>query len=356
MRRAPAAPGGARLVVVLLGVLAVLAVAAPVSAHVGGGVAGSNFDGRVLSVNPRLPGVGVRVLQFGDDLEVVNRTGTELRVPGYSDEPYLRIGPGGVWRNERSPATYIDLDIYARTPLPADADPTAAPRWIRVSTDPRYVWHDHRTHWMSPALLPPSVRADPSTSHTVFRWSVPMSYGGAPVRVAGVLTWSPPPSPALVWPLCAVLFLATVAAGLLARGPGPLAGLLLTGGLAALWHAAVTPAPPAGQGSAAGAVVTALLPALLVLVAAVVAVRAAVRGRGVMTGLLAVVVGWLLLIEGLPDVDVLWTSHVLSSGPGPIARIAVAGMVVLGAGCVAGGLAAVRRFRETSAPEPVGAG
>ena len=85
----------------------------------GGGAAGSDFDGRVLSVTPEVPGLTVRILQFGDELELVNRTDREVMVPGYSDEPYLRIGPDGVWRNANSPATYINLDRYGRTTLPA---------------------------------------------------------------------------------------------------------------------------------------------------------------------------------------------------------------------------------------------
>ena len=77
----------------------------------------------MTALTPALPGVTVRVLQFGDDLELVNRSGTEVVVPGYEDEPYLRIGPDGVWRNQRSPATYINLDRYApgrRCPPTAD--------------------------------------------------------------------------------------------------------------------------------------------------------------------------------------------------------------------------------------------
>ena len=61
-----------RLLVVVLATLASLALAGPASAHVGGGVAGSDFGGRVTAVTPALPGVTVRALQFGDDLELVN--------------------------------------------------------------------------------------------------------------------------------------------------------------------------------------------------------------------------------------------------------------------------------------------
>jgi hypothetical protein len=120
--------GAARLLVVLLGALAVLSVGGPAWAHVGGRAAGSDFDGRVLSVRPDIPGVSVRILQFGDELELVNRTDREVVVPGYSGEPYLRIGPDGVWRNAHSPVTYINLDRYGRTTLPAEADAVADPR------------------------------------------------------------------------------------------------------------------------------------------------------------------------------------------------------------------------------------
>jgi hypothetical protein len=85
---------------------------------------------------------------------------------------------------------------------------------------------------------------------------------------------------------------------------------------------------------------------------AALGVRAAWRRRGAMTGLAAVVLGWLLLVQGLPDVDVLWTANVLSNGPQWLARAAVALLVALGAGFVAGGIAAVRRFREVDQPHP----
>ena len=68
-----------------------------------------------------------------------------------------------------------------------------------------------------------------------------------------------------------------------------------------------------------------------------------------MTGLMALTLAWLLLVQGLPDVDVLWTANVLSNGPEWLARIAVTLLVALGAGLVGGGVAAVRRFREPHA-------
>ncbi|GAA4739286.1 hypothetical protein GCM10023328_20330 [Modestobacter marinus] len=335
-----------RLLVVLLGVLAVLAVAAPASAHVGGGEAGSDFDAAVRSVSPDVPGLTVRVLQFGDELEVVNATDTEVTVPGYSGEPYLRIGPDGVWRNAASPATYLNLDRYGRTPMPDGVDITAAPRWEQVSTQAQYVWHDHRTHWMTQDQLPPGVAADPSRPHTVIEWTVPMAHGGTDVVVAGVLTWSPPPPAWLVWPGYALVLAGAVAAGWFARGPRLLAGALAVGALASMYHALATPEPPSSVSSHVGAIVSALLPALLVLLAAAVGVRAAGRGSGGLTGLMAVAVGWLLLVQGLPDVDVLWTANALTAGPPVLARVAVAVLVAGGLGLVLGGVGAARRFRD----------
>ena len=342
-------PVQGRLAVVLLGVLAVLAVAGPAAAHVGGSAAGSDFDGRVLAVTPEIPGLSVRILQFGDEVELVNDGATEVVVPGYQGEPYLRIGADGVWRNARSPATYINLDRYARVSLPETADEQAAPEWVQVSTEARYVWHDHRTHWMSEGSLPPRVAADPGRAHTVSEWTIPLVADGTPAAVTGVLTWSPPPSSWLVWSGTAAVALLAVLAGLLPRTARPLGALLVIGAAAALWHALTTPEPAATVGSHAGALASALLPALTAVLVAGIGLRAARRGRGSMTGLLAVVLGWLLLVQGLPDVDVLWSANLLARGPESLTRLSVTLLLALGAGLVLGGVAAVRRFRETAA-------
>jgi hypothetical protein len=296
------------------------------------------------------------VLEFGDALEVVNGTATAVTVPGYSDEPYLRIGPDGVWRNAHSPATSINLDRYGRVTLPEGADPAAEPEWVQVSTEPRYTWHDHRTHWMTEGLLPPVVAADPSRAHTVFDWTVPMRHGDTAVTVRGTLTWEPPPSPALTWALHLGLFAVVAATGLAGRSPRPLAWALGAGAVAALWHAAATPEPPVTVSSHAAAVVSALLPAVTAALVAGLGAVAARRGRSVLAGLCALVLGWLLLVQGLPDVDVLWSANVAGNGPAVLARGAVAVLVAGGAGLVVAGLAATRRSREPAparpAPEP----
>ncbi|GAB4081815.1 hypothetical protein [Modestobacter muralis] len=157
-----------------------------------------------------------------------------------------------------------------------------------MSTSPQYVWHDHRTHWMSTDLLPPVVAADPGRPHTVADWTVPTTQGGTEITVAGRLSWTPPPPAALVWPVYLVLLAATVLAGWRARGPRPLAVALAVGAVASLYHAGTTPEPASSVSSHAGALVAALLPALLVLLVAAVGLRAARRRRTVLTGLMAV--------------------------------------------------------------------
>ena len=55
------------------------------------------------------------------------------------------------------------------------------------------------------------------------------------------------------------------------------------------------------------------------------------------------------MVQGLPDVDVLWSANVASNGPEIVARVAVTVLVTFGVGLVLGGIAAVRRFHETDA-------
>ncbi len=334
-----------RVAAVLLAVAACLLTGAgPAAAHTDGGVAASDYAGRVLGTSAPMPGVDLRVADFGDSLELRNGSAVTVTVYGYSDEEYLRIGPDGVWRNANSPATYINLRADGDADLPANADPAAEPDWRQVSTQPEYSWHDHRTHWMSPGL-PPQVAADPDRTHRVFAWQVPLSYGATPVVVDGELTWSPPPAPGVWWPVYLLVPVLGLLAGWRGRTARPLVALLVAASAAAGWHLVATPQPGLTALDRALELGAASLPTVAVLAVTAVAVRAAVGGKDLLAALLAALAGFVLLVQGLPDMDVLWAANVVTGGPVVLARLTVALLIAGGLGLVLGAVPAVRRFR-----------
>ena len=325
-----------RLLVVVLGVLAVLTVAGPASAHVGGGTAGSDFDGRVLSVSPRLPGVSVRVLQFGDELELVNDTATEIRVPGYDDEPYLRIGPDGIFENLRSPATYLNASRKGTTSVPASADAAAPPQWRKVSDEPVARWHDHRVHWMG-AQDPPTVRRDPGTTHVILpHWTVDLRQGATPVVVSGDLTWVPGPTP-LPWVL---LIAALVAVGLLvgrSRQWGPaLSALVVLLLVVDVVHSVGIAFAAAGTtGTHLIRLLTGSLLSIPVWAVGLLAVRWLSRKDLDGTHAAAFAGIFIALLGGVSDVTVLYRSQVPFAFSISMARLLVALTIGLGGAIVA---------------------
>ena len=82
-----------------------------------------------------MPGISARVVDLGSKIELTNRTSTEIIVLGYEGEPYLRIGPDGVFENLHSQATYINRTRLGGTvPVDVDTSPTAAPEWKKISS------------------------------------------------------------------------------------------------------------------------------------------------------------------------------------------------------------------------------
>ncbi len=150
------------------------------------------FQSKVVAVRPEVAGLSIRVVGGDDRLRVENRSGTELIVLGYDGEPYLRIGPDGVFRNVRSPAVYLNEDRFARVSVPLSADPGARPAWKQVSPRAVWQWHDHRIQWMALGP-PPAVRQAPKSSHRIFAWRVPARLGDRPLAVTGRLDYVPPP-------------------------------------------------------------------------------------------------------------------------------------------------------------------
>jgi hypothetical protein len=176
-------------------VLLTAATGRPAMSHPATEFAPTNYQTRITTINPFVPGLTVRVLDHGDQLELTNTTGHDLVVLGYAGEPYLRVGPDGVFANRRSPATYLNRDRFPTSQLPALANPRAAPVWRRISRDHAVAWHDHRAHWMG-SSDPPAVQAAPWKLHIVNpQWRVELRDGERPIMVAGDLRWIPTPQP-----------------------------------------------------------------------------------------------------------------------------------------------------------------
>lgn len=179
-----------------------LGAAGPASAHaVGGGPAASNYRTNVHGIDPPIPGVTVRTVDGGNQLELTNRGSQEIVLLGYQNEPYLRVGPAGVFENERSPSTFSNRSTTAPTQIPPRYSADAPPDWRRISSRPVAIFHDHRAHW-SGGPEPAAVRRDPGKRQLVSpNWQVPIRVGDRTSILSGDIEWVPGPSP---WPWAAL--------------------------------------------------------------------------------------------------------------------------------------------------------
>jgi hypothetical protein len=153
---------------------------------------GSNYNYRsyVSGVAPSVPGVSLQVLEFADRLILTNHSGQTVTVIGYQGEPYGRVlANGTVQLNTSSPAYYLNQNFYGDVNVPSSASPSATPHWTVVDRTGRLEWHDHRIHWMSPAL-PPQVK-NKAKRTKIFDWQVPIQVGARKATVDGQLFWVP---------------------------------------------------------------------------------------------------------------------------------------------------------------------
>ncbi|MFI4990984.1 MAG: hypothetical protein ACHQHO_08765 [Solirubrobacterales bacterium] len=149
-----------------------------------------NYRSSITRVAPNLPGLHLEVLEFADRLVLSNHTGQTVTVYGYQGEPYARVlADGAVEVNERSPAYFLNQSFYAAVNVPASASPSAKPAWTLIDRTGQLEWHDHRIHWMSPAL-PPQVK-DKGKRTKIFDWQVPIAVGAKRGTVDGQLFWVP---------------------------------------------------------------------------------------------------------------------------------------------------------------------
>lgn len=363
---------GRSAVVGLVAALFVVLLAGPAAAHPGDSPSADNYSARLSSVSPALPdGVTVQIVEFGNRLRLTNSSDLTVTVPGYEAEPYLRIGPDGVARNDNSPATYLNQTRDGTTPLPERADAGAEPEWRAMTDETTYDWHDHRTHWMLDSL-PPQVVSDPDGEQRIIEWTIPLLIGSQTYEVSGVLDWTPPPPGWVSYLLVVGFFVVGFVAGwwpvlsrrstrgssgrgsaarLLGVRPAVLsAWLLIPAAAGSIWHVLSTPLVQGPTSSVVYGLLVVVAPMVLALGLVGFALRAALRGRAASIYLQAMA-GWLFVIEGVPDLDVLFRTNVAAAGSAWLTRIAVALLVGLGGGLAIGaiGLLRARRRRPSRA-------
>jgi hypothetical protein len=337
----------------------IVLAAPPAHAHGVGGVEPGNYETKLLRVAPRVAGVEVTVVDLGDNLQLRNTSPRDVVVLGYDDEPYLRVGPGGVFENRRSPATYLNRSRIPTSEPPKSADSSAPPVWHRVSSGTTATWHDHRAHHMRTSD-PPAVQRDPSARHVIDRWTVELRTDGRTVRASGVLLWVPPPSP---WPYVALAVVIAVGMFVLTRTRiwrGAFAvglGLLTAIDLAhvvGLWNATT-----ASTASKLGESAYSLVGIALALFALVWTWR---RDTDSAMPLILIAAIFLFVAGGLADISTLGNSQIPTTLPAVVARLLVTFDLGLGVGLAAGAALRLRQPLRTpprptsrpKVPEPSG--
>ncbi len=285
--------------------------------------------GAITSVSLALPeGISVKIIEFGNRLRLSNAGDQVVSVPGYSSEPYLQIGPDGVRRNVNSPATYLNSSRMGprhcpigpthRSTRPGSASVRRTCTSATAAAGPGRSWR-----------LTPGDRVDSAAGD---RRSLLLGCrrAGLDAAAAGVGLLR---SPGRV--------------GRDRRRGGMVVALAASGygldrprlrgfGLACGEHPAALRRCVVGRYG----LLAVLLPTLMVLALSFCAVRA-VRRPPVVGGsgsapYLIVISGWLLVVEALPDLDVLFRSNVAAIGPDWGARLAILLLLGLGLGLAIG--------------------
>jgi len=317
----------------------------PASAHTVGGVAATDYRTRITARAEPFPGVTVAPVDSGNQLELTNDAARDVVVIGYDGEPYLRVGPRGVFENRNSPATYLNRSRLSPAPPPDRADPEADPSWRRVGDGPSVRWHDHRAHWMGTSD-PPAVRRDPDRAQLIQRFTVPVVRGDRTVRVRGDVSWIPGPSP---WPWIGVAVVLAVAVVVLARtrrAPVAIGTALALTLVAAVVHAAGSwTTGSASTGGRIGAAVPTLGAVVLGGVALALLAR---RGLRAAAPLLVFAGLFVTIAIGLADLSALSHSQVPTVLPVGLDRATITLALGLGAGVTVGAALHVtdRRPRE----------
>jgi hypothetical protein len=275
--------------------------ATPAFAHSGDTAAGTAFRTVITGISTSQPGLAVRTVEAGVQLELSNDTGRSVEVLGYAGEPYLDVRPDGTWENVNSPAAYLNETATFDHPVPASADPTAPPSWRKLSGSTTVRWHDRRTHWLEATV--------PAGARHLRDWAVPLREQVRTFEIRGTLSWEPPPTAWLWWLGAGLTGLAGVV--LARRWTRP---VTLIAGLSPLVYVA---ARALDGGS----------PSLVLILAGLLTLGAAYRHPPFYLALSGAV---LALFAGAAETSAFTAAVLPAAGPGWLSRAAV--MVALGTG------------------------
>lgn len=162
----------------------------------------TNWTSSIDSIVPANDAVSVEVINGGDAMRLTAQPGHVVVIPGYRNEPYLRIAANGeVDANLRSPTWWANRTSSGTGDIPESADPNAEPEWSNIANNGTVIWHDHRIHAM------PGVTGDTD-------WTVLVSVDDFPLVVRGRLTKLPSHTPIVELLVTIVVVVSVVALGL----------------------------------------------------------------------------------------------------------------------------------------------
>lgn len=165
----------------------------------GHGGSGEDYRSTITAIEPADLPIEVKVVGGDDELRVENVGDQQLVIFGYNqrtnekpdgwEDPYVRIGPEGVFVNHNATAYYQNQGRYG-APVPDGlGTPSDRPDWQRVREKPLfYSFHDHRIHWMAKSV-PPGVDENSPKPQKVLDWEVPLRYGDREGAITGTLTY-----------------------------------------------------------------------------------------------------------------------------------------------------------------------
>lgn len=176
----------------------------------------TDYRSTVESIEPATDAIRVDIVGGDGFLDLQVTRGHTVSIAGYQDEPWLEVSETGVVReNQAAPTHFLNENRYG-TVIPDGITVQTAtdrPQWKVVARNGRFIWHDHRIHYMTPEIPPKLV---PGTRRVAIgggpdgRWQVPMVVDGTPTVVTGSLERFEAPSPVGPWLIVALVALVVV--------------------------------------------------------------------------------------------------------------------------------------------------